>query len=332
MRPRVTISDVAREANVSTQTVSRVLNQKGEIRPETRRIVQDAIDRLGYRPNAVARSLVTNRTSTLGVIVPDIGNPYFADVVRGTDDAAREHGFNVLLCNTDQVPEREEAAFLALEDKRVDGIILCATRIPEERLKQLLANRTNVVLVNREGLEGAVGSVRADDELGAMLAVRHLVSRGRRNITFLAGRPGGPSFDTRRRGFSDAVANLGLSSEEARIRECVSTPSGGYQAACNVLRERPNLDALLCFNDLVAIGALRACIEHGARVPDDVHVVGFDDIVLASLVQPPLTTVRRPKHELGACAIQLMLDHLNNVARERDIVLPLDLVVRASAP
>jgi LacI family transcriptional regulator len=332
MRSKVTIADVAREARVSTQTVSRVLNNKNEIRPETRLMVQQVIERLGYRPSSVARSLATNRTSTIGLIVPDIGNPFFADVVRGAEDAARERRFHLLLCNTDQMPDREEAALLALEDQRVDGIILCATRLPEDRLTELVVRRQGVVLVGREPVAGAIGAVRSNEENGAMLATTHLVTSGRRNITFLAGRPGGPSHRLRLKGFHQAAKTLGLSEAEAQTKFCVSNPSGGYQAASEVLREHPDVDALICFNDLVAIGALRACLESGARVPEDIHVIGFDDIVLASLVQPPLTTVKRPRHELGARAVQMLLDHLGNVDHERDIVLSSELVVRASAP
>jgi LacI family transcriptional regulator len=330
--PRITISDVAREAKVSTQTVSRVLNGKGEIRPETREHVLAVIDRLGYRPNALARSLVTNRTATVGVIVPDIGNPFFADVVRGAEDTAREHGFNVLLCNTDQIPEREESAFLAIEDKWVDGIILCASRLPDERLAQLTRRRQGVVLVSHEPVEGAVGAVRADDEAGTMQAVQHLLARGRRRITFLAGKPGGPSHRARLRGFERAILAAALEPGEAQVQYCVSNPTGGYLAARDVLDTRRDVEALLCFNDLVAIGALRACVEAKQTVPEDVYVIGFDDSILASMVQPQLTTVRRPKQEVGARAMELLLDYLNGSTGQHDIVLPAKLVIRASAP
>jgi LacI family transcriptional regulator len=332
MRSRTTMADVAREANVSTQTVSRVLNGKGEIRPETRQMVLDVIERMGYRPNALARSLVTNRTGTIGLIVPDIGNPFFAEVVRGVEDTARIHGFTVLLCNTDQMPERELSAFLAIEDKWVDGIILCASRLPDDQLTTLAKRRQGVVLVSHEPVDGVVGSVRADDECGTIEATRHLLARGRKRITFLAGKPGGPSHRARLRGFQGAVNGADLEPSDPRTKFCISTPAGGYQAAREVLRERPDLEALLCFNDLVAIGALRACIEAGVRVPEDVHVVGFDDNVLASMVQPQLTTVRRPKHEIGSRAMELLIAHLNGVEHPRDVVLPAELVVRASAP
>lgn len=332
MGTKITIADVAREAGVSTQTVSRVVNGKDEIRPKTRQKVLDVIERLGYRPNAVARSLATNRTSTLGLVVPDIGNPFFSEVVRGAEDAAREHGYHVFLCNTDQKPEREQAAIRALQDKWVDGIVLCSTRLQEDQLQEFIRGRQGIVLVSRERIDGSVGSVRVDDVRGTILAMNHLLASNRQNIAFLAGIPGGPSHRIRMQGFSIAVETAGLGTNQAIAVHCVSNPAGGYEATKKVLVDRPSLDGLVCFNDLVAIGALRACLEHGIRVPEDVAVVGFDDIALASLVQPPLTTVRRSKHELGAEAVKMLVDHLRGHDHEKEVVLEPELIVRGSAP
>lgn len=332
MNVKVTIADVAREANVSTQTVSRVVNEKDGIRPATRQSVLEAIERLGYRPNIVARSLVTTRTSTLGMIVPDIGNPFFAELVRGAEDAAREHGYHLMLCNTDQIPEREESAILALEDKWVDGIILCSSRLPEERLIAIVSRRQNVVLTGHTYVEGAIGAVRDSDEQVVRIALEHLVSRGRRNICFLAGWPGGPSHSLRTAAYRAVAREIGLSDNEARMALCVTNSVGGYEAATTVLGAWPSVEGFMCFNDLVAIGAIRACVERGLGVPDDIHIVGSDDNVLASMVEPPLTTVRRSMRGTGHEAVNMVIKHLRGEQHPVEQFLPSMLVIRESAP
>lgn len=332
MRSNVTIADVAREANVSTQTVSRVVNEKGGIRPATRQNVLDAIERLAYRPNIIARSLVTTRTLTLGMVVPDIGNPFFAEVVRGAEDVAREHGYHLMLCNTDQIPDREEAAILALEDKRVDGIVLCSSRLPEDRLRRALSRRQGIVLTGRPYADGAVGVVNDSDNEIVGLALRHLVERGRRNVSFLAGWPGGPAHPLRKAAFRAIATELGLSEDEAQVELCVTNSTGGYEATSNVIARRPNVDGLICFNDMVAIGAIRACAVHGKAVPDDIHVVGFDDILLASMVEPPITTVRRSMRGIGRESVLMMVHHLKGEEHVKEQVLPCTLIVRASSP
>lgn len=332
MPSKVTLADVARRAGVSTQTVSRVVNDNAAVRSETREKVLEAIEQLGYRPNSVARSLVTNRTMTLGLVVPDIGNPYFSEVVRGAEDTAREFGYHIFLCNTDQMPERELTAIRALEERQVDGIILCSTRIPEAELRKALQSSTPFVLTGREWLEGAVGSVHSDDYQGLRLAIQHLQNSGRCNIAFAAGRPGGPGHHRRMRAWYEFIERGELCEDRAIAVPCATTPAGGHEAISKVLRDRPEVDGVVCFNDLIAIGAVRACVDAGRRVPEDVAVVGMTNIALASLVQPPLTTVDHSKHEIGKQAIAMLVDHLAGREHEREIVMASRLIVRASAP
>src|SRR5215207_2487360 len=186
---KVTIADVAREAGVSSQTVSRVINNKGELKPETRRSVIEVIERMGYRPSSIARSLATNRTFTLGLSVPDIDNPFWPGIARGIEEVAWEHGYHVFLCNTTEDPKREEAVLQLLEDKRVDGVIVAGSRLPDERLLPLIEQHRAAVLVNRVLAGGAAGSVRIDVAHGANLAVSHLIERQHRRIGLLAGPP-----------------------------------------------------------------------------------------------------------------------------------------------
>lgn len=329
---RITIADVAREAGVSRQTVSRVLNNKGEIKPETLARVRAVIERLDYHPSSIARGLATRHTLTLGFIVPDIANPFFADISRGADDVAQQAGFSLLLCNTAEDPIREADLLRKLEQRSVDGVVLCSSRLPERDLADLMKRHPAVVLVNR-CLPGS-SAVCVDDAHGAGLLVRHLLRAGRRAIGCLAGPPVSYSSQERARGYAEALAAAGGHLAPALTIRCPSLDlEGGRHAARSLLAERPKTDAIVCHNDLVAVGALQACAELGRRVPDDVAVAGADDILLASLVTPALTTLRCDRHALGATAVRLLLDQLNGASDGcKTVVFQPELVVRASAP
>lgn len=332
MKLAITIADVAREAQVSTQTVSRVLNGKGEISPATRQRVLEVIARLGYRPNGVARGLVTSRTLTLGLVVPDIANPFFPEIARGVEEVVLQQGYNVFLCNTIEDPEREEAILKLLEDKRVDGVILCGSRLPDERLLPLLQRQRAVVQVNRPALPELAGAVRVDDASGTEQALSHLLQRRRAKIGFLAGPPASRSSQIRTQAFITTLAQAGITPGEGAIYPCPPTVEGGYQAAHALLAAFPDIEALLCYNDLVAIGALQACAERAIDVPDRVAIIGCDDIFLASLVTPALTTLRVSKTGIGICAATMLLDRIAGHNEPPEVVLSPELVVRASAP
>lgn len=333
MSKRVNIADVAREAGVSAQTVSRALNNKGEISPETRQRVLDTVDRLGYRPNTLARGLVTQKTSTLGLVVPDIANPFFSEVARGAEEAARQDGYSLLLCNTMENPAREMDALRTLDAQRVDGIVLCSSRLSEDDLTAMMARLPEVVLVNRGVSARNKRSVCIDDEAGAHHAVQHLVGSGLRSIAFLAGPSASDSGRRRALGYRLALSEAGMAMDAGLSVECAPYLEGGYVAAQQVLANRPQVDAFLCYNDLVAVGALQACAAAGRRVPEDIAVVGFDDILLAALVTPPLTTLRSDRRALGAEAVRLLLRALAGCSEGcENILLQPELVVRASAP
>lgn len=329
---RITIADVAREAGVSRQTVSRVLNNKGEIKDETLSRVREVIERLDYRPSSIARGLATRRTLTIGLIVPDIANPFFADISRGADDTAQEGGFSLVLCNTGEDPQREADLLRKLEQRSVDGVVLCSSRLSEKDLVDLVKRHPAAVLVNR-CLSGN-NAVCVDDAHGAGVLVRHLLQGGRRVIGCLTGPPVSYSSQERTRGYAEALAAAGEHPAPALTIRCQRLDlEGGHQAALALLAERPETDAIICHNDLVAAGALQACAELGRRVPDDVAVAGADDTLLAGLVTPALTTLRSDRHALGATAVRLLLDQLNSMSNEyKTIVFKPELIVRASAP
>jgi LacI family transcriptional regulator len=333
MPNRVTMADVAREAGVSLMTVSRVVNNKGDVSPATRQRVLEIIEQLGYRPSSIARGLVTQRTGTLGLVMPDVANPFFADVARGAEHVAYAEGYNVFLCNTDEDTQREVAVLQSLEEKRVDGIVLCSSRLDDSQLRTLLGRHPTVVLVNRR-LEGAsVGTVLINDEAGGRAATRHLLRAGHRAVGFLAGPPTSRSGRQRAKGYRAALAAADLPYNSAWVRHCSPVVEGGQETACQLLTVCPELTALFCYNDLVAVGVLQACADLGRQVPDDLAVVGYDDIPLAALVTPPLTTCRVPRYEMGAQAMRLLLNQIDGCPGECDqIVLPSELIVRASAP
>jgi LacI family transcriptional regulator len=329
------MADVAREVGVSVMTVSRVVNKKGDVSEQTRQRVLNAIERLGYRPSAIARSLATRHTGTLGLVIPDVANPFFAEVARGVEHVAYAEGYNVFLCNTDEDPQRELDILESLEEKRVDGIVLCSSRLENEHLRAITESHGTVVLVNRRLQDdgGATAAVLVDDVAGGRMATEHLLRRGHRKIGFLSGPSGSRSGRGRVEGYRQALGKVGIPVNPGWIRPCAPVAGAGREAARTLLDEHPEITALLCYNDLVAVGALKACDARGCAVPEDLAVVGFDDIPLAELVTPALTTCRIPRHELGVHAVRLLLAEVEGgIDENKEIILHPSLVVRASAP
>lgn len=333
MPNRVTMAEVAREAGVSLMTVSRVVNTKGDVSPATRQRVLDVIERLGYTPSGVARGLATKRTGTIGLVVPDNANPFFSEVARGVEQQAYAEGYNVFLCNTNEDPQREVAVLQSLEEKRVDGLVLCSSRLNGSELQTALAHHPAVVLVNRQLGDNGVSAVLIDDEAGGQMATQHLLQAGHRAVGLLAGPTTSYSGRQRTKGYRAALAAAGLPHNADWTQHCSPMVRGGLETALELLTTHPELTALFCFNDLVAVGVLQACAELGRQVPGDLAIVGFDDIPLAALVTPSLTTCRVSRYELGTQAMQLLLAQIDGgVDRCEGIVLYPELVIRASAP
>lgn len=328
---KVTISDVASASGVSAMTVSRVLNGKNSIRPETRARVEATIARLGYRPSKVARSLITNKTQTLGIVVPDIGNPFFPEIVAGVEEAAWQAGYSLLLCNTNEHPTREKRVLEMLEDARVDGLILASSRLSDDLLHPYLVQHQATVLINRYSTAPKVGTVRVDDVYGTMRAVHHLFDGGKQSIAFIAGPENSHSGQARRQGFVTAFETSGRTLREELIVPSQPLEGAGYSAARTLLTDAPEIDALLCYNDLVAIGALQALRELGKRVPQDIAVIGCDNIRLASLTSPSLTSLGVDKRQLGEAAVTILLRLIGGELGDRHISVKPELILRESA-
>lgn len=329
----VTIKDVAKRAGVSVTTVSRVLNNSPHpISPETRQRVLEAVAELGFCPNAAARSLQLNETKTIGLMLPDIANPYYPGIVRGIEDVAHEEGYTIILCNTDRSRERTLRYLRVLREKRVDGIIFTGGGVVEDASHDRFFRREEIatVVIGRHSAE--FPSVQINNVEAARIAVGHLLSRGHRCIACIAGPNTSTTVRDRLDGYRKALAEAGIEYNSALVVTGDFSPAGGYQAVQRLLGLADlRVTAIFAHNDLMAIGALKALTDNGLAVPQDVALVGFDDIPLASYVLPRLTTVAVPVYDLGVTAMRLLKDLLAGRTVPAVTTLSIELVVRESA-
>jgi LacI family transcriptional regulator len=304
------IYDVAREAGVSVFTVSAVVNHKSHVREKLRKRVEKAIRALNYRPNLIARSLANQRTHTIGMIVPDIANPFFPMVVRGAEDAAQRHGYNLLLCNSDDSLDKEETAIELLLAKRVDGILLTkAGGDFRPGIRQMIKQvDVPIVLVMRTYPKLTKDAVITDDYQGAYDAVCHLARSGRRRIGLIGGPRKVSNALARWQGFHDALKAEGLPYEEDLVIEGDYRLESGFRAGHSLFSRRP--DGIYVANHLMTIGLLQAAEEMGLRCPEDYGLVSFDDYPWLGIFRPRLTTVELPKHQLGSEAAELLIKRI----------------------
>lgn len=323
-----TIKDIARRAGVSTATVSKVLNQKDSvIGEETRQKVLSLARELHYTPNSLARSLVTRKSHVIGIIVPDILNPYFTELVRACDDAARLRGYTTLVCNSEGIPEIETAHLTSFAGHRVDGVLLAASDvIPDAELLDAL--RIPVVCMDREigPVAQLVATVDTDYRSGAFQATRHLIEKGHTRIAFLSGAPDRSNTQIRLSGYKDALREAGIPFDPELIRCKEFQHRFGYQATLDLL-DRTQFSAICCMNDMLAIGAMVALRERARRVPDDCAVIGFDNIYLAPLLEHPLSTVDRRIGHSGRVATNALIDFFEDADRKRSAITIVPAVV-----
>ena len=328
---RITIKDVAREAQVSINTVSRALNDKPDVRPETREVVLEAASRLGYQPNRLARGLRSNQTGVIGTIVADIANPFFASVVKGMGEEARAAGYSLVLQDTSEVYENEEAAIRTLQAEQVDGVLLTPVQSSQESLRMLREAKLPFVLVARHFGDSETNCVVADDVAGGRLATSHLLDRGHRRIGFINGPLVNSSARERLSGYQSALDERAVGVDRGLITDGALTMEDGYDHTRHLL-ERAHPTALFAFSDYVALGAMKAVQEAGLRIPEDIAVVGYDDIDFSSCLQSPLTTVRVPKREIGRQVVRILIQALKQTELAPQVVrLPVELIVRDSS-
>lgn len=328
---RATIIDVARRAGVSIGTVSRVVNTQAG--PEaTRRKVLRAVAELNYVPNHVARSLKRRTTEQIALVVPDIANPVYVAMAKAIQQEAKDRGYRLSLMSTDDAPGEEDFALDSLEQRRVDGLIICSLKPTRKLVKRLEGVRERICVVGRVPVEAQVDNVRVDSTAGAQAAVQHLLDAGRRTIGFINGAPETVPAETRSTGYRRALEENGLQVDEELVVSGEFSMAGGYRAIDRLLAGRRDLDAIFCANDVIALGALRRLRELGTSVPAQIALVGMDDIELGKISTPTLSTVSLLAEERGRLAAEMLLERLLGAAPEepRKITFTPRLIVRES--
>ncbi|MGK5114129.1 LacI family DNA-binding transcriptional regulator [Geodermatophilus sp. CPCC 205506] len=329
------IRDVALRAGVSVGTVSNVLNRPEVVAATTRDRVLSAIAELGFVRNESARQLRAGSSRTVGLVVLDIANPFFTDVARGVEDVVNAAGFALILCNSDDRPEKETAYLDVLAEQRVQGVLITPTAELSPHLETLRRRGVPIVLLDRRAPGPDQCAVASDDVLGGRLAAEHLLERGHRRIAFIGGASGLPQVQERHAGVEAAVhETCGTDDALTVFSPEVLTVASGREAAERIIgipaAKRPT--AAVCANDLMALGVLQEMVRHGVRVPEDFAIVGYDDIDFAAAAAVPLTSVRKPRHELGRKAAELLLDEARGEGHvhEQPVFEPV-LVVRESS-
>lgn len=332
----VTIKDIAREANVSYATVSRALNNKRGVRESTRRRVLELAVEMSYTPNAIARGLVKKQTHTLGLIIPDITNPFYPEVARGIEDGAAERGFSIFLCNTNWEREREVDYLRLLAEKRVDGIVLAPIDNEVEAVEYRFAGKIPVVYVSNAPHRTRHSFVVIDNVLGGFLATEHLIQAGYRTVGFVGSTEDSLTIEERLKGYRRALKKHGLPVENKYIRLGEFKQESGYRIVRRMIAEEDYPRAIFAENDLLALGILQGAKASGLSVPEDVAVVGFDDIPFASFPEVQLTTINQPTYKMGRKAVEILLEQIAALKRPpsslpRQIYLEPRLIVRQSS-
>jgi LacI family transcriptional regulator len=329
-----TLRDVAQLAGVHAATASRALNPKTRplVNADTARKVLRAAESLGYQPNPIARSLKTSKSSTVGLVIPDLTNPLFPPIVRGIEDVLSPAGYNAWIVNTDNDPAREKTQIESLRSRQVEGLIVATARLDHPLLKSLHEQGMKMVLVNRrvEGVE--IPSITADDAAGVAMAVQHLVDLGHTRIAHLAGPQTTSTGVVRARAFRHAIRDHGLADDPTLIAYCdYWTETEGARALRGLLDAGASFTAVVAGNDLIALGCYDVFAERDIACPDDISVVGFNEMPFLDKMRPPLTTISLPHYEIGTEAARMLLEAIDDPERgARSVLLPTSLVVRQS--
>jgi len=325
-RPK--IKDVAKLAGVSPALVSLALNEKPYVSKQAKERIYKAVRELGYRPNIVARSLKKKKTGILGLVLSDIANPFYPEIARGVEERAREYGFNLILCNTDADPFQEKKAIDILLSRQIDGLIITSAR-SNANLNEYLRENCPIVLVNRDPFPGMFDFVGIDNISSAMKAVNHLIKLGHKRIAFIEGEPASPASFGRYEGYKKAMEEAGLPIRENYVRIGYLRYEGGYRGMLSFLNLSHPPTAIFCANDMMALGAIDACVDNEVKVPEDIAIVGFDDMWVASLKAVQLTTVHQPRYQMGVRAVDLMIEKIEGKRDKiKRVILPTKLIIR----
>ncbi|MGI6084256.1 MAG: LacI family DNA-binding transcriptional regulator [Acetivibrionales bacterium] len=330
-----TMKDVAKEANVSLGTVSNVLNNRSSVSLENREKVMRAVQKLNYRPNSIARYLKTNTTKSIGLVIPDITNPYYPELFRGVEDVAKKNMYTVLLCNTDRNQDKEREYLQILMDKKMDGIILVKPKLCMKEITEVSKNCALVLVDPDNDFRTDVDSIYLDMEGSIMEALQLLYMYNHRRIAYIEGLRDSQSCRTRKNLYMKFLREQGLPHDKDLIVKGDFTWISGYNCAMKLLNSKHPPTAIIASNDLMALGAIKAINERQLQIPSDISVLGFDDIDMASISTPPLTTIRHPKYEMGTLSVETLLHRINSgndytVEPKRTLMMKTDIIVRKS--
>lgn len=336
MKHRVSIKDIAEVAGVSAPTVSRALQGNGRMSERTRHHILMVAQQLGYTPSLVARGLVTQRSHCVGLVVTTFADPFHSEVAQGIEEEAQRHDFSIFLASTDIDPEREVKVVHSFQGRQVDGVIVSSSRVGKRYAHLLQDSGIPLVLINTHVENDNIHAVYHDDYGGGRRLIEHLINRGYRRIAYIGDARGGRITVERRRAWCDLLAEAGL---EARV--AVNGPTGRIEGGVSAGEQLLQVaqahwgkppDAIYCYNDMMAIGMLSVLAHRGLNVPSDVAVTGFDDLEVAAYTAPPLTTFHQPRREMGAQAMRVLLNLINNQQDQqpRETVMLGELIVRGS--
>jgi len=328
----VTIYDVAREANVSMATVSRVVNGNPNVKPSTRKKVQEVIERLGYRPNAVARGLASKKTTTVGVIIPDISNTYFAELARGIEDIATMYKYNILLSNSDQIKEKEFHLLNTMLAKQVDGIVFMGGNITEEHVKEFEKSQVPIVLAGSIDKTGKIPSVNIDYEQASYEATKFFIDNGHKRIAFVTGPLQEPINSLKKlAGYKKALEEAGIPYDENYVVEGDYTYESGLECVERLLELAEKPTAIAVGTDEMAIGVVHGLQDNGFRIPEDVEIISTDNTRLSLMVRPQLTSIVQPLYDIGAVAMRLLTKYMNKEeVTDHVVILPHRMEIRNS--
>jgi LacI family transcriptional regulator len=333
MKTNISLKDVAKLAGVGLGTASRVLNNHPSVSVEARKLVLDAMKELNYEPNAIARSLKIKSTSTIGVIVPDITSAFFPEVVRGIEDAANMYQYNIILCNTDLNHEKEKVALGMLSEKKVDGILFISNTVCKDTAEKFAYMNIPIVLVaTKDNTGNDFPSVTIDNEKAAYEAVDYLCKLGHKKVYMIAGEFDDPNAGKPRiMGYKNALQDNGISICDKMIYEGNYNYKSGYSNMVKILELDVTPTAVFVASDIMAIGASKAILEKGLRIPEDISIIGFDGIEAAEFFYPSISTISQPRYDMGSVSMSLLLKLMNNQQiEEKNLVLRYELVQRES--
>ena len=320
----VTIKDIAKAADVSVTTVSRVLNDKPDVSPNTRENVLEKINELGYKPNSIARGLALQKTNTLGLIIPDISNPFFPDM-------ANQKGYSVIFCNTDNEQKKEKEAIELMKEKQVDGILLSLSTTNEKELKNLRQVEYPIVQIDRKIPNINYPSITIDNVKSAYTATKFLIENGHKKIAHITGDLETITGYQRLKGFTKAISEKKIKLNNSYIKNGDYSKRSGYNNMLALLKSNNPPSAVFIANDLMAVGAYQAVFEMNLSIPEDISIIGHDNIDVTKLVNPTLTTMAQPKYKLGKKAVQLLIAEIeSNELSNEEIILNTNLINRNS--